>query len=146
MATEQSFMKSVFYGVIPEELIFPYPEAGKEERENTSMILDSVRRYFAANVDAAKIDREHAIPPEVMDGLKALGLFGLQIPTDHDGIGLSATAYARVMQEVGGLDGSIAVTLGAQPRGVALEIAPVRGERVGREPALDAQPRGVLVE
>jgi acyl-CoA dehydrogenase family protein 9 len=110
---EQSFMKALFHGVIAEDMIFPYPEMPSDDRENTSMILDSVRRYFAANVDAAKIDREHAISPEVMDGLKSLGLFGLQIPTDHDGIGLSATAYARVMQEVGGLDGSVAVTLGA---------------------------------
>jgi acyl-CoA dehydrogenase family protein 9 len=110
---EQSFMKALFHGVIAEDMIFPYPELPSDDRENTSMILDSVRRYFAANVDAAKIDREHAISPEVMDGLKALGLFGLQIPTDHDGIGLSASAYARVMQEVGGLDASIAVMLGA---------------------------------
>ena len=36
----------------------------------------------------------------------ALGLFGLQIPTDHDGIGLSATDYARVMQEIAGRDGT----------------------------------------
>jgi acyl-CoA dehydrogenase family protein 9 len=110
---EQSFMKALFHGVIAEDMIFPYPEMPSDDRENTSMILDSVRRYFAANVDAAKIDREHAIPPEVLDGLKSLGLFGLQIPTDHDGIGLSASAYARVMQEVGGLDASIAVLLGA---------------------------------
>ncbi|MEP7126442.1 MAG: acyl-CoA dehydrogenase family protein [Byssovorax sp.] len=110
---EQSFMKALFHGVIAEDMIFPYPELPSDDRENTSMILDSVRRYFAANVDAAKIDRDHTIPPEVMDGLKSLGLFGLQIPTDLDGIGLSATAYARVMQEVGGLDASIAVMLGA---------------------------------
>jgi acyl-CoA dehydrogenase family protein 9 len=110
---EQSFMKALFHGVIAEDMIFPYPELPSDDRENTSMILDSVRRYFAANVDAAKIDRDHAIPPAVMDGLKSLGLFGLQIPTDHDGIGLSASAYARVMQEVGGLDASVAVMLGA---------------------------------
>jgi len=110
---EQSFMKALFHGVVAEDMIFPYPELPSDDRENTSMILDSVRRYFAANVDAAKIDREHAIPPEVMEGLKSLGLFGLQIPTDHDGIGLSASAYARVMQEVGGLDASVAVMLGA---------------------------------
>ena len=110
---EQSFMKALFHGVIAEDMIFPYPEMPAEDRENTSMILDSVRRYFAANVDSARIDREHEIPPAVLDGLKALGLYGLQVPTDHDGIGLSATAFARVMQEVGGLDGSIAVTLGA---------------------------------
>jgi acyl-CoA dehydrogenase family protein 9 len=110
---EQSFMKALFHGVIAEDMIFPYPELPSDDRENTSMILDSVRRYFAANVDSAKIDREHAIGPEVMAGLKSLGLFGLQIPTEHDGIGLSASAFARVMQEVGGLDASIAVMLGA---------------------------------
>src|SRR6516225_954221 len=111
--TEQSFMKALFHGVIAEDMIFPYPEMPAEDRENTSMIIDSVRRYFAASVDSAKIDREHEIPAAVLDGLKSLGLYGLQIPTEHDGIGLSSTAYARVMQEVGGLDASIAVTLGA---------------------------------
>lgn len=110
---EQSFMKALFFGVIAEDMIFPYPEMPAEDRENTSMILDSVRRFFEANVDSKKIDQSHEIGAEVLEGLKSLGLFGLQIPTQYDGIGLSATAYARVMQEVAGLDGSIAVTLGA---------------------------------
>jgi acyl-CoA dehydrogenase family member 9 len=110
---EQSFMKALFHGVIAEDIIFPYPEMPSDDRDNTSMILESVRRFFAANVDSAKIDKEHQIPPEVIDGLKSLGLFGLQIPTEYDGIGLSATSYARVTQEVGALDPSIAVTLGA---------------------------------
>src|SRR6185312_15012252 len=110
---EQSFMKALFHGVIAEDMIFPYPEMPTEDRENTSMILDSVRRFFAANVDSAKIDSQHEIPGAVLDGLKSLGLYGLQVPTEYDGIGLSTTAYTRVMQEVGGLDGSIAVTLGA---------------------------------
>ncbi len=70
---EQSFMKALFHGVIAEDMIFPYPEMPAEDRENTSMILDSVRRFFAANVDSARIDREHEIPPAVLDGLKALG-------------------------------------------------------------------------
>jgi acyl-CoA dehydrogenase family protein 9 len=110
---EQSFMKALFHGVIAEDMIFPYPELSAEDRDNTAMILDSVRRFFAANVDSAKIDRDHEIPKAVLDGLKSLGLYGLQVPTEHDGIGLRTTAYARVMQEVGGLDASIAVTLGA---------------------------------
>lgn len=110
---EQSFLKALFHGVIAEDLIFPYPEMQAEERESTSMILDSVRRLFAANVDSAKIDREHQIPSEVIDSMKSMGLFGLQIPTEYGGIGLSTTAYTRVMQEIGGLDASIAVTLGA---------------------------------
>ncbi|MDI3287642.1 acyl-CoA dehydrogenase family protein [Polyangium sp. 15x6] len=110
---EQSFTKALFHGVIAEDMIFPYPEMTSEERQSTSIILDSVRRFFAANVDSAKIDREQEIPKEVMAGLRSLGLFGLQIPTEYGGIGLSTAAYARVMQEIGGLDASIAVTLGA---------------------------------
>jgi acyl-CoA dehydrogenase family protein 9 len=110
---EQSFTKALFHGVIAEDMIFPYPEMPAEDRENTAMILDSVRRFFENDVDSAKIDREHEIPAAVLEGLKSLGLFGLQIGTEHDGIGLSAAAYARVMQEVGGLDPAIAVTLGA---------------------------------
>jgi acyl-CoA dehydrogenase family protein 9 len=110
---EQSFMKALFHGVIAEDLVFPYPELPSEDRDNTALILDSVRRFFTAHVDSAKIDREQRIPEDVLDGLKALGLYGLQVSTEHDGIGLSATAYARVLQEVGGLDPAIALTLGA---------------------------------
>ncbi len=113
LTTEQSFMKALFHGVIAEDMIFPYPEMSSDERDNTSMILDSVRRFFSSKVDPARIDREHEIGAEVMDGLKRLGLFGLQIPTEYDGIGLGTTAYARVVQEIAGLDTSIAVTLGA---------------------------------
>ena len=92
---EQSFMKALFHGVIAEDLVFPFPEMDADERESTSMILDSVRRFFAANVDSARIDREHRIPPEVLEGIKGLGLTGLQIPTEHGGAGLSAMAVVR---------------------------------------------------
>jgi hypothetical protein len=34
-------------------------------------------------VDSAQIDREATIPKEVLDGLKELGLFGLQIPEEY---------------------------------------------------------------
>lgn len=110
---EQSFMKAVFHGVIAEDMIFPFPETPKDEHENVVLMLDSIRRFFAANVDSAKIDREHEIAPSVLSGLKALGVFGLQIGTEHGGIGLSTHSYLRVLQEIAGMDTSIAVTLGA---------------------------------
>ena len=66
--------------------------------------------YKETNVDSSAIDRDACIPDNVLDGLKELGLFGLQIPTEQNGLGLSNTAYARVVEEVC-VDGSIAVTL-----------------------------------
>ncbi len=110
---DQSFMKGVFHGDLAEDLIFPFPQVAKEEGENLSMILDSVSRFLDEKVDSAAIDREHSIPESVIEEAKALGLFGLQIPMDHGGIGLSTTAYSRIMQQVGGHDASLAVTLGA---------------------------------
>jgi acyl-CoA dehydrogenase family member 9 len=110
---EQSFMKSLFHGVIAEELIYPFPELGRDERDNTAMILESVRKFCETEVDPAKIDRDQAIPTSVLDGMKNLGLFGMIIPQEHGGIGLSASSYARVIQEIASYDASLAVTLGA---------------------------------
>jgi acyl-CoA dehydrogenase family protein 9 len=110
---EESFMKSVFHGVIAESVIIPYPELGRAEVDSLNIMLESVRRFCAANVDSAKIDREHTIGDSVLTGLKDLGLFGMTIPQEFGGIGLSATGYARVMQEVAGIDSSLAVMLGA---------------------------------
>ena len=39
---EQSFMKALFHGVIAEDMIFPYPEMPGDDRDNTSLILDSI--------------------------------------------------------------------------------------------------------
>jgi acyl-CoA dehydrogenase family protein 9 len=110
---EQSFMKSLFFGVIDEGLIFPWPEPNAQELDTVRSLLDNVRRYFDREVDSAAIDREQRIPDEVLRGLKGLGLFGMLVPQSHGGAGLSNTGYARVVQEVAGLDSSLAVTLGA---------------------------------
>lgn len=112
MAIEESFMKSVFYGAIPEEMVFPYPEMGRAERENTGLIVESLKR-FAETVDPARIDREGHIPPEVLQSLRELGMFGLVIPTEYGGKGLGATSYARVIEELSAIDASVAVTVGA---------------------------------
>ena len=34
-------------------------------------------------VDSAKIDREASIPPETLNGLKELGLFGIMVPEEY---------------------------------------------------------------
>jgi acyl-CoA dehydrogenase family protein 9 len=114
---EPSFVKSLFFGVIDESLIFPWPapdaQVGVQEVARVRGLLESTARFFEREVDSATIDRERRIPDEVLRGLKEIGLFGLLVPRPHGGSGLTTTGYARVVQEVAGLDPSIAVTLGA---------------------------------
>jgi acyl-CoA dehydrogenase family protein 9 len=130
---EQSFMKSLFFGVIDEGLVFPWPEANREEADALHGMLDGIRRFFHLRVDSATIDRDQRIPAEVLSGLKDLGCFGLQIPRKLGGSGLSATGYARVVQELGGLDPSVAVTVLAHQsigtRGLMLFGSPELQER-----------------
>jgi acyl-CoA dehydrogenase family protein 9 len=113
MPTEESFMKSLFHGVIAEGMIFPYPELGRAEVDNLNSMLDSVRKFADKNIQPAKFDREQRIPDGVLAGLKELGMFGIGVPQEYGGVGLSATGYARVMQELAGIEASLPVTLGA---------------------------------
>lgn len=106
-------MKSLFQGAIAEQLIYPYPCLDADERENVRMMVDSVRRFVDTHVDSARFDAEAKVPSEVITEMKNLGLFGMVVPPDYGGIGLSTTAFARVMEEVAYHDASLAVMLGA---------------------------------
>jgi len=108
-----SFVKSLFSGVIDEEAIFPYPEIREEERETVATFLDSFRQFAAARIDPARIEREHTVGTDVIRGISDLGLMGMAIPEEYGGFGFSASAYCRVMQEVGTADASLAIVVGA---------------------------------
>ena len=58
------------------------------------------------------------VPEEVMQGLKDLGAFGLQVPVEYEGLGLSNTQYARLVEIVGSHDLGIGITLGAHQVGL----------------------------
>jgi acyl-CoA dehydrogenase family protein 9 len=107
-----SFGKSLFFGHIPEQMVIPYPRLSQEEKDHLKLILDNFRKFAHERIDSKKIDAEARISDEVLKGLKELGFFGLAIPEAYGGLGLSVTSYARAMQEVAGVDGSVAVTLG----------------------------------
>src|SRR5262245_5842311 len=109
----RSFMRSLFEGTLEEEMIFPYPVLPASERENLDMLLDSVRRFAERSIDARKIDEEEALPQRVLSGMAELGLFGLTIPEEHGGFGLSLASYGRVMAELAAHCGASAATLGA---------------------------------
>ncbi|KAM4581757.1 complex I assembly factor ACAD9, mitochondrial [Fundulus diaphanus] len=107
-----AYAKDLFLGQINKAEVFPYPEIGNEELEEIKQFVAPVEKFFSEEVDSAKIDKEAKIPAETLNGLKELGLFGIMIPEEYGGLGLSNTMYAR-LNEIIVLDGSIAVTLAA---------------------------------
>ena len=108
-----SFGKSLFFGHIPESMVIPYPRMSNPERDNVRALLATLRDFARDTIDSRAIDEKAQIPPKVLSGLKARGFYGLWIPKSFGGVGLSASGYARVMQELGAIDASVAVTLSA---------------------------------
>ena len=69
--------------------------------------------YMQETNDAARNDREEHVPPEIMEQLREMGAFGLQVPAELSGVGLTNTQYARMVELVGGYDLGIGICLGA---------------------------------
>nr|XP_014685223.2 complex I assembly factor ACAD9, mitochondrial [Equus asinus] len=108
----RAFAKELFLGKIEKKEVFPFPEVGQEELNEINQFVAPVEKFFTEEVDSQKIDQEGKIPHETLEKLKSLGLFGMQVPEEYGGLGLSNTMYAR-LGEIISLDASIAVTLAA---------------------------------
>jgi acyl-CoA dehydrogenase family protein 9 len=109
----QSIVKSMFYGEIPEDEVFPYPHFTEAQVEMAKAMVEAIDKFAQANIDSPKFDKEAKIPTEVLQGLAELGLCGLGVGEDFGGLGLDTTLYARVFSQVAGIDGAVATTLGA---------------------------------
>lgn len=111
--TELSFARQLFFGSVEEDEVFPFPhELSADERETLTALLDPLDRFLRERIEVG-IDHDRTLDPALLDELKQMGLFGLLIPTEYDGFGLSTTGYARLFERIAATDGSIAATIGA---------------------------------
>lgn len=108
-----SIVKTMFFGEIHEEDVFPFPHLTDAQKEMAKEMIDAVDKFAQSSIDSVKLDRDSKIPEDVLMGLAGLGLCGLGVPEDFGGLGLDTTLYARVFSEVAGIDGAVATTLGA---------------------------------
>jgi short/branched chain acyl-CoA dehydrogenase len=60
---------------------------------------------------AARWDREHHFPVEVVQGLGELGVFGLTAPEEYGGSGGDFTSLCVAIEEIGRVDQSLGITL-----------------------------------
>ena len=65
-------------------------------------ILGAVRQFVEKEIIPVATELEHAdeYPQEIIDGLKELGIFGLMIPEEYDGLGESLLTYALCVEEI----------------------------------------------
>ena len=108
-----SFVRDLFLGRFRLELIHPYPEQDPEEVRRAQPFLEKLERFLRERVDSDRIDREGEIPDDVVQGLRDLGAFGIKIPREYGGLGLSQLSYMKAIELVSSIDGSLTALLSA---------------------------------
>jgi len=108
-----SFVRDLFLGKLRMDLIHPYPEQDPEEVARAKPFLEKLERFLREDVDSDRIDREGEIPDAIIDGLKKLGAFGIKIPREYGGLGLSQLSYMKAIELVSSVDGSLTALLSA---------------------------------
>jgi len=65
-------------------------------------ILKAVRTFVEDKILPVATELEHAdeYPADIVEGLKELGIFGLMIPEEYDGLGESLLTYALCVEEI----------------------------------------------
>ena len=108
-----TFAGALFMGELPWDLIYPYPQRPEDRDERGEKFLQDLAVFLRENVDADEIDRTGEIPEPVLQGLAELGAFGIKIPQEYGGLGLSQQYYSRAAMIAGSHCASTAALLSA---------------------------------
>ena len=108
-----SFVRELFLGRFRLDLIHPHPVQVDPDEALQAKAFFAELRAFLERVDSDMIDRTGEIPEAYVQELREMGAFGIKIPTEYGGLGLSYTSYTRAMAMVTSKDGSLTALLSA---------------------------------
>ncbi|RNL59751.1 acyl-CoA dehydrogenase family protein [Arthrobacter oryzae] len=103
-----SFAKGLYLGNFDLALIHPWPEAPADDVERGEAFMAKLT-VLCGSMSGRTIERDARIPDDYLKALAELGVFGMKIPRDYGGLGLSLVYYGRAL----GLLGSVHPSLGA---------------------------------
>lgn len=107
-----SFAKGLYLGSFDLGLVHPWPAARAEDVERGEAFMARLTDY-ARTLDGSVIEREAKIPDGYIQGLADLGVFGMKIPQDYGGLGLSLVYYGRALALLGSVHPSLGALLSA---------------------------------
>jgi alkylation response protein AidB-like acyl-CoA dehydrogenase len=108
-----SFVRELFLGRYRLDLIHPHPVKVDPAEQARAAPFFAKLRAFLERVDSDMIDRTGEIPEAYVQELREMGAFGIKIPTEYGGLGLSYASYTRAMAMVTSKDGSLTALLSA---------------------------------
>jgi acyl-CoA dehydrogenase len=95
--------------------------------ESYEVLLETVRRFVRDRLmpNEDRVEAEDAVPDEIVDEMRTLGLFGLSIPEEYGGLGLNISEEAGVVRELGrtslAFRSVIGTTVGIGSQGIVID-------------------------
>ena len=108
-----SFVRELFLGRLALDLIDPYPEPDADEQARAKAFCERLEAFLRDEVDPEEVERESRVPERLIQRLRELGAFGIKIPREYGGLGLSQYTYGRAMGMVGTRCGALVALLSA---------------------------------
>ncbi len=111
-----SFVKELFLGRFRFDLVHPHPPedpAAEAAAEAAARPFLATLKAFLERYDADMVDRTGDIPEAYVQELREMGAFGIKIPKEYGGLGLSQMAYVKAMELVTSKCGSLCALLSA---------------------------------
>ena len=102
------------------------------DEETTQALVDAVARFVRERLVPLEhqIADDDLIPPDVVQDMREMGLFGLTIPETHGGMGLTMEEEVRVMIELGKTSPAfrsvIGTTVGIGSQGIVFDGTPAQ--------------------
>jgi acyl-CoA dehydrogenase family protein 9 len=102
----ESFLGNIYFGSMDMERFHSFQDLEEDEktREIVSKYLEVTKKY-----PPSYLEQQGTIPAELMEELKKMGFFGLNLPEKYGGVGLSLRQYLQVVAEIAGKDLALAL-------------------------------------
>ncbi len=110
---EVSPAASLFQGDLLWNRFSPYPVHDAADQAKADELIARLQAYLFENYDPLQVDATGEIPAGFIDGLKALGVLKIKIPTEYGGLGLSIPNYVRISGAAASYCGSLAALMSA---------------------------------
>ena len=101
-----NFLANIYFGSLDMEKFHSFHDLEEDEktREITEKYKEITERY-----PSSYLEEKGTIPADLLDELKKIGFFGLNIPKEYGGLGLSVRQYLKVVAELSGSDLALAL-------------------------------------
>jgi acyl-CoA dehydrogenase family protein 9 len=101
-----NFLSNIYFTTLDMELFHSFRDLEEDDKSR-----EAIEKYqkITERYPSSYLEEQGTVPSELLEELKKIGFFGLNIPKEYGGVGLSLRQYLKVVEVLAGSDLSLAL-------------------------------------